>query len=75
MSDKRDISKFGNQKNLSIHHYLIKMFHRIIEGVDKNTQWEAFCVILSMVDWAQAFDRLSHNLGIQSALVPLMIKF
>ena len=83
MSSKRDNSQFGNQKNVSIQHYLIKLLHRILEGVDRNSQREAFCVIMSMVDWAQAFDRQSHKLGVESfiengvrpALIPVLISF
>ena len=45
MSAKRDVSQYGNQKNLSIQHYLIKMFHRILVGVDTNSQREAFCAM------------------------------
>ena len=83
MSSKRDNSQFGNQKNVSIQHYLIKLLHRILEGVDRNSQREAFCVIMSMVDWAQAFDRQSHKLGVESfiengvwpTLIPVLISF
>ena len=45
MSAKRDVSQYGNQKNLSIQRYLIKMFHRILVGVDTNSQREAFCAM------------------------------
>ena len=83
MAEKRDKAQYGNQKNLSIQHYLIQMLHKILVSVDKNSQKEAFCAILHMVDWAQAFDRLSHKLGVQSfidngvrpALVPVLINF
>ena len=83
MSRTRDKSQYGNQKNLSIHLYLIKMLHRILVSVDRNSQKEVFCVILNMVDWAQAFDRQSHKLGVQSfiangvrsALIPVLINF
>ena len=77
MSAKRDVSQYGNQKNLSIQHYLIKTFHRILVGVDTNSQREAFCAILHMVDWAQAFDRQSHKLGsgVRQALIPVLVNF
>ena len=50
MANKRDKAQFGNQKKLSIQHYLIKMLNKILTGVDKNSQDEAFCAILNMVD-------------------------
>ena len=83
MSEKRDESQYGNQKKISIQHYLIKMLHKILTGVDKNSQDEAFCAILHLVDWSQAFDRQNHKLGVESfiangvrpALVPLLVNF
>ena len=77
-----DSAQYGNEKGLSIEHYLIKMIHKILCTVD-NSQEEAYGVILSMIDWAQAFDRQSHYLGIRSfiqngvrpALIPIMMDF
>ena len=42
MAPKRDPSQYGNEKKLSIQHYLIKMLHKILTAVDKNSQSEAF---------------------------------
>ena len=81
--DDGDRSQYGNEKNLSINHYLIKMLHRIPCAVDRNSQSEAFAVILNLIDWSQAFDRQSHKLGVQSfvkngvrpALIPILVSF
>ena len=51
--------------------------------MDRNSEWDAFAIIVSMVDWSQTFDRQSHNLGIQffiendvrSSLIPILISF
>ena len=59
------------------------MLHRIYTAVDRNSQKEAISVVLSMVDWSQAFDRQSHQLGIQAfirngvrpSLIPVLISF
>ena len=83
LADTRDRSQYGNEKNLSINHYLIKMLHRILCAVDRNSQSEAFAVILNLIDWSQAFDRQSHKLGVQSfvkngvrpALIPILVSF
>ena len=83
MSKKRDKSQYGNQKNLSTQHYLVKMLNKILNCVDKNSKREAVCVILHMVDWSQAFDRQSHKLGVKSfiqngarpALIPILVNF
>ena len=83
MKVKRDKSQYGNQKHISIQHYLVKMLHKILTSVDKNSKKEAFCAVLHLVDWSQAFDRQSHKLGLQSfidngvrpALIPVLMNF
>ena len=37
MEANLDQSQYGNRKGLSINHYLIKMIHRILTVVDRNT--------------------------------------
>ena len=66
MAESRDKSQYGNEKGLSVQHYLIKMLHQILISLDTNDQSKSFAVILNMIDWSQAFDRLSHRLGVQS---------
>ena len=83
MAEKRDKSQYGNQKKLSTQHYLVKMLNKILSSVDQNSKNEAFCAILHLVDWSQAFDRQSHTLGVQSfidngvrpALIPILVNF
>ena len=58
-----DKSQFGNQKETSTQHYLVKIIHRILEATDKNTKKEAFAVIANMVDWSSAFVRQCPKLG------------
>ena len=59
-------SQYGNEKQILAQQYLIKMFKRILTAVDQNSQREAFAVLVTRVDWSQAFDLQSHKLGIQS---------
>ena len=55
----------------------------ILVSLDTNKQSELFAVILNMVDWSQAFDRMNHKLGIQSfidngvrpSLIPTLLSF
>ena len=83
MAPKRDPAQYGNEKKLSIQHYVIKMLHRILTAVDRNNQSEAFAVIIGLVDWSQAFDRQCHIQGIQSfldngvrkSLIPILISY
>ena len=80
---KRDKSQYGNQKNISAQHYLINMLHKILKSLDGNSDKKSMAVILQMIDWSQAFDRLDHTLGIQSfiengvrpSLIPILISF
>ena len=83
MSATRDKTQYGNEKGLSVNHYLVKMLHKILTSVDKNSQNEKYAVILTMLDWSQAFERQSHVQGIQSfidngvrkSLIPFLISF
>ena len=83
MAESRDKSQYGNQKSISAQHYLINMFHKILTGLDGNSEKKSMAVILQMIDWAQAFDRLDHTQGIQSfinngvrpSLIPILISF
>ena len=59
------------------------MLSKFLTSVDKSSKDEAFCAILNLVDWSQAFDRQSHRLGVQSfiengvrpALIPILVNF
>ena len=57
MKSSKDPAQFGNEKEVSIQHYLIRMLDRILRAVDTNSKKEAYAVILQMIDWSQAFDR------------------
>ena len=83
MEMSRDKAQYGNEKKMSIQHYLIKMLNRILISVNQNSKDEAYSVILNMVDWSQTFDRQCHFLGIKSfinngvrpSLIPVLINF
>ena len=57
MAPTRDSAQYGNEKKISIQHYIIKMLHRILTTVDKNTKRESFAVIIGLIDWSKASDR------------------
>ena len=83
MKHSRDKSQYGNQKNISIQHYLVNMLHKILTSLDETTQNKSIAVLLQMVDWSQAFDRMSHKIGIESfikngvrsSIIPVLISF
>ena len=68
MSASRDPSQYGNMKGISVNHYLIKMIHEILFGLDKNSVDEKFAYFCSLVDWKQAFDRQCPTLGVMPLL-------
>ena len=57
MKVKMDPSQFAGQKGLSCDHYLVKMWHRILECLDRNDKGEKTAIIVSLLDWADAFPR------------------
>ena len=57
MADNMDQSQFGNQKGMSIQHYLIQLLHRILSALDNNSKGDIFAVVASLVDWENAFPR------------------
>ena len=68
MENSLDKAQYGNQRGLSIQHYLVKMVHRILTVVDKNSTKEKFAVLVNLVDWNNAFLRQCPKLGIESFL-------
>ena len=83
MSSSLDPSQYGNQKGISIQHYLIDMIHRILTTLDNNSRKETFAVIASLIDWNNAFARQCPKLGIESfmkngvrpALIPVLVNY
>ena len=49
MSKKPDAHQYGNQKGLSVNHYLINLIHKLLVGVDKNSAENKNAAILVMV--------------------------
>ena len=83
MTHSRDRAQYGNQKKVSIQHYLIKLLHKVLTSLDENSVKKSIAVVLQMIDWSQAFDRQSHIIGIRSfidngvrpSLIPVLINF
>ena len=83
MEAKLDPSQFGNQKGISVEHYLIKMLHRILSALDSKSKRETVAVIVNLIDWENAFPRQCPKLGVQSfikngvrpALIPILINY
>ena len=83
MENSLDPSQFGNQRNMSIQHYLVTMLHRILGVLDKTTKKEKKAILVSLIDWDNAFPRLCPKLGVQSfikngvraSLIPVLKNF
>ena len=76
-------SQYGNEKKVSINHYLIKLLNKILTELDTNSSTKAKAVIVELVDWNKAFDRQDPKLGIMSflengvrkELIPVLISY
>ena len=83
MEAKLDPSQFGNQKGVSIQHYLIQMIHRILSVLDNNSKGDIFAVVANLIDWNSAFPRQCPKLGIESfisngvrpSLIPVLTNY
>ena len=83
MKPKMDPSQFGNEKGLSIQHYLVKLVNKILTLLDTNNEHEKYAVVAQLVDWSKAFDRQDPKLGVESfirngvrpTLIPLLINY
>jgi len=83
MEAKLDPAQFGNQRGISIQHYLIQMLRRIISTLYNNSKGDVFAVITNLVDWDNAFPRQCPKLGIESfiengvrpSLIPLLVNY
>ena len=83
MSQNMDPSQYGNQRGVSIQHYLLNMVHKILTALDNRSKGEAFAVVANMIDWNNAFPRQCPKLGIESfmkngvrpSLIPVLISY
>jgi hypothetical protein len=78
-----DPAQFGNQKGISIQHYLIQMLHRILSVLDNNSKGDVFAVVANKIDLNNALPRQYPKLGIESfiqngvrpSLIPVLINY
>ena len=61
MKPTKDAAQCGNEKGVSIQHYLVKLIHKILTAVDDNSKKEAIAVIVQLINWKRAFDRQCHK--------------
>ena len=78
-----DPSQYGNEKGLSIQHYLVKFVNKILTILDTNNDDEKYAVLSQLVDWSKAFDRQDPKIGIESfikngvrpTLIPILMDY
>ena len=83
MDKFRDPQQYGNQKGLSVNHYLINLINKILTSLDKNSSTEKHAALLTMIDYSRAYERQSHSLGVKSfisngvrkRLIPVLVNF
>ena len=63
MKPNMDPSQYGNQKGVSIQHYLIDMIHCILSALDNNSKCDTFAVIANLIDWNNAFPQITRLAG------------
>ena len=63
MRERMDPSQFAGHKGLSCESYLVKMWDRILSSLDTG---DNTAVIVSLLDWADAFPSVQHTLGVQA---------
>lgn len=49
MEPMMDPKQYGNNKGISMQHYLIKMFHKILNALDNSSWRETFAVIANLI--------------------------
>ena len=83
MKQHKDEAQYGNEKGLSVQHYLIKMINKILTALDTNSIHEVYAVLVNLVDWSSAFDRQCLKLaiksfpenGVRNSLIPVLKSF
>ena len=51
---------------MSTAHYLFKLVHDILEGLDTNSKGNISAAIATFYDWSKAYDMQCHKLGVES---------
>ena len=81
VGNKIDLSQYGGRKGVGTEHMVVALVDRVLALLDQNPAKSA--VILSGVDWANAFARGDPTttvakfikLGLRSSLIPLLIDY
>ena len=80
MKSKMDPSQYGNQRGISIQHYLINMINKVLSDLDTK---EVTAVLATFIDWKDAFPNQCPKLGIEAfqkcgvrnSLIPILINY
>ena len=81
VASKIDIGQFGGLPGTGTEHLLVCLIDRILKLLDENTDRSA--VIMTLLDWAAAFDRQDPTiaiqkfikLGVRPSLIPLLSSY
>ena len=82
-SANKDPAAYGGVKGMSTAHYLVKLVHDILQGLDNNSHGEKAAAVAVFYDWRKAFDMQDHTLGIKAfldcgvrnSLVPVLVNY
>ena len=78
-----DPAAYGGEPGLSTAHYLIKLVHDILEGLDTNSKGNITAAIATFYDWSKAYDMQCHKLGVESfiecgvraSILPILVSY
>ena len=81
ISSKIDIGQYGGQAGTGTEHMMVFLVDRILKLLDSTNERAA--VIASLIDWANAFDRLDPTLaiekfiqmGVRASIIPLLCSY
>ena len=73
MKEHIDKAQYGNQKGLSIQHYLVNMIDKILTDVHSNST-EVTAVLANLVDWKLGIHAFIQC-GVRPFIIPLLISY
>ena len=76
------MAPYGNQKGISIQHYLINMIDKILTDANSKST-EITAVLATLIDWKDALPTQCQKLGIKAfiecgvrpSLIPLLVNY
>ena len=82
MKEKLDKSQYGNQRGVSIQHYLVKFVDKVLKSLDSHSKGTTFAALATFIDWKEAFNGQDPKLiilflenGVRPSLIPILVNY